>query len=108
MVKHIPCDALCSRILYVYMQSHCPGSDTSLANFYNGDDARHFPRQMKQAHDCYSKAAHEFGCLEFCLEATQAALSGAEGETSTVLAMLVDANATIAGWVFLPNRTFSF
>jgi hypothetical protein len=71
-------------------------SSTGSANSYNGNDARRFLRQRNEARDLYSEATHEVGHLEFCLEATQAALLDTEGETSNARAMLADADARVA------------
>ena len=43
-----------------------------------------FARRPDEAWEPYSEAARENGQIELCLEATQAALSAAESETSAV------------------------
>jgi hypothetical protein len=68
---------------------------------------RCFLHQRNEARDLYSKATRKVGCLEFSLEATQAALLAAEGETSAAHAMLVDADARVASMVPLNRISFS-
>jgi hypothetical protein len=64
--------------------SATPASSSSDSSYsYDRSDAWHFLYQRNEAHDLYSEATREVRCLEFFLEATQAALSATEGETST-------------------------
>jgi hypothetical protein len=46
-------------------------------------------------------STREVRCLEFYLEATQIALSAAEGETSVARTMLADTNTRVASKVLL-------
>lgn len=81
-------------------------SSTGSADSYNGDDARRFLCQWNKTHDLYYTATREIGRLELYLEATQAALSAAEGETLATHAMLADADARVADKVFSSSMTF--
>ena len=47
--------------------------------------------------DRYSEATHESGHLEVALNASQAALATAEGETNAVWAQLAASDARVAG-----------
>lgn len=71
---------------------------------YSGDDARCFLRQWNETRDLYSRATREIRRLELCLEATQAALSAADGETSAARAMLADADARVASKTLPSSR----
>lgn len=66
---------------------------------YNGDNTRHFLRQLNKTRDLYSEATYHAGHLNSYLEATQAALSAIEGETSAAREMLAAAAARVAGRV---------
>lgn len=73
------------------------GSSSNSADSYNRDDARRFLRERNETRYLYSDATRKVRWLEFCLEATQATLSAAEGETSATRAMLAHADARVAG-----------
>jgi hypothetical protein len=66
-----------------------------------------FLRQRNEARDLYFEATRKVGRLEFCLEATQAALSAAEAKTSAARAMLADVDARVASKVPLNRISFS-
>ena len=73
-------------------------------NSYNGDDARRYLRWWKGTRDLYSEATREIVRLQLCLDATQAALIAAEGETSTARAMLSDVDGRVAGTDLLSEQ----
>ena len=54
---------------------------TAAASSYNGYDARRYLYWWKGTRNLYFEATREVGRLHICLEATQAALTIAEGET---------------------------
>jgi hypothetical protein len=79
-------------------------SSLGSADSYSGDDTRRFLHQWNETRDLYSRATREVGHLELCLEATQAALSAADGETSAARAMLADADARVASKTLPSSR----
>lgn len=88
-------------------------SSSDFADSYNGDDARCFLRERNDTCNLYSEATHEVQWLEYCLVATQAALSAAEGETSAAQALLAKADTKVASHPLFSNKvsyssTFSF
>jgi len=76
-------------------------SSRGSADSYNGDDARRYLHLWKGTYDLYSEATREFVHLQLCLEATQAALTAAEGETTAARAMLSASDGRVAGMVLL-------
>ena len=56
-------------------------SSSGSPDSYNGHDARRYLYWWKGTRNLYFEATHEVGRLHICLEATQAALTIAEGET---------------------------
>lgn len=83
----------------------CAVSSSDSANSYNRDDARRFLRERKETRDLYSEATRKVGRLEKCLNATQAALSAAEGEISAARALLADTDARVAGQFPFPKKS---
>lgn len=78
-------------------------SSTGSANSYNGDDARHFLHQWNETCNLYSGTTREIGRLELCLDATQAALLAAKGETSAIRTMPANADARVVGKILHSN-----
>ena len=71
---------------------------------YTGDDARRYIRWWKGTRDLYSETTREIVRLQLCLDATQAALIAAEGESSTARAMLSDVDGRVAGTDLLSEQ----
>ena len=76
------------------------GSSDDSSDSYNGDDARCYLREQNAAMDRYSEATHESVCLEFALNASQTALTTAEGETNAVRAQLAVFDGKVVGKYF--------
>lgn len=73
---------------------------------YNGDDTQCFLHERNEVRDLYSDATHVIEWLEFCLNASQAALATAEGERSIVRARLAKADASVASKIPLKKISF--
>lgn len=83
-------------------------SSNGFVNSYNGDDAQRFLRELNETRNLYFEVTRDAGPLESCLEATQAALTAAEGETSATRELLAAADSWVAGKDSIQVRKPSF
>lgn len=64
---------------------------------FNGDDARHFLREIEHTRSLYSAATKLTGHLESCAGAQQIVLDAAEAEVTALRDQLSKADARVAG-----------
>jgi hypothetical protein len=81
-------------------------SSSDFANSYKGDDARRFHHEWNATINHYSEATRHNGQLKFALNASQAALSAAEGEANMVRVQLAESDARVASKTFKASAFF--
>ena len=80
-----------------------PASSSDSSNSYNGDDARRFLQEWREAQNRYSKSTRENGQLKIHLGASQAALHAVEEEASAVRARLAESDTVVTGKMIFRN-----